>query len=144
MKRFTLTLSLAAATLVAIQATTFAQDKPVGDPPARPEGAGRPGGPGGARRMDPEARLKMMAEQLGLSADQQAKIKAIFDKNAPKYKEVMDKGMQNLTEADRTAMRDLFVAQAEEIAAVLTPEQQAKMKEMRPPGRGPSKPDAAK
>ncbi len=82
--------------------------------------------------MDQEARLKSMTENLGLSADQQAKIKAIFEKNAPKFKELKDKGRDNLTDADKKAMSDLRKAQTEEINAVLTPEQQAKMKEARP------------
>ena len=131
MKQFTLTLSLAAAALFAFPSTTFAQDKPAGEQPQRPEGA---------RRMDPEARLKFMTEKLGLTADQQAKIKAIIEKSAPKFKELMDKGRANLTDADKTALGDLMKAQTEEINAVLTPEQQAKMKELRPPGRGGAKP----
>jgi Spy/CpxP family protein refolding chaperone len=135
MKQFTLTLTLAAAALFAVPSTTFAQDKPAGDPPQRPEGA---------RRMDPEARLKFLTEKLGLDADQQTKIKAIFEKNAPKFKELMTKGRENLTDADKTAMRDLMKAQTDEINAVLTPAQQEKMKEMRPPGRGGAKPAAPK
>jgi len=94
--------------------------------------------------MDPEARLKIMAEKLGLDADQQAKIKAIYEKSAPKMKEIMAKGFANLTDADKTAMRDLVKAQMDEVAAVLTPEQQAKLKDLRPQGRGEAKPDAAK
>jgi len=144
MKKFTLTLSIAAAAFFAIQSTTFAQDQPAGAGPAGgPAGAARPDGPGG-RRMDPEARLKIMAEKLGLDADQQAKIKAIYEKSAPKMKEIMAKGFANLTDADKTAMRDLVKAQMDEVAAVLTPEQQAKLKDLRPQGRGEAKPDAAK
>lgn len=132
MKQFTLTLSLAALALFAFPSATFAQDKPAGEHPQRPEGA---------RHMDPEARLKSMTEKLGLSADQQAKIKAIFEKNAPKFKEFMDKGRENLSDADKTAMRDLRKAQIEEINAVLTPEQQTKMKEAHPGGRRGAKPE---
>ena len=94
--------------------------------------------------MDPAERLKVMAEQLGLDADQQAKIKVIFDKNVAKIKELMDKGFENLTEADRTAMRDMFKGQMDEITAILTPEQQDKLKQLRPRGRGEAKPDAPK
>ncbi len=97
--------------------------------------------------MDPEARLKFMTEQLGLDADQQAKIKAIYEKNAAKIKELMAKGFENLTDADKTAMRDYFTSQLEEISAILTPEQQQKLKDMRPQGRGPrpdAKPEPAK
>ena len=135
MKPFTLSLSLVALALFAVPTTTFAQDKPAGDHPQRTAGA---------RHMDPEARLKSMTEKLGLSADQQAKIKAIFEKNAPKFKELMDKGRANLTDADKKAMGDLRKAQTEEIKAVLTPEQQAKMKESRPAGRGGPKPAEVK
>ena len=94
--------------------------------------------------MDPEARLKFMTEKLGLDADQQAKLKAIYDKNAPKIKELMTKGRENLTDADKTALRDLFKAQMEEVAAVLTPEQKEKLKELHPKGRGEGKPAADK
>lgn len=135
MKHLTRTLSLAAVALLAIPSTTFAEDAPAGDSPKPPEGAGRPGG----RRMDPEARLKLLTEKLGLDADQQAKIKAIFEKNAPKFKELMAKGWENLTDADKTAMRDLMKAQNDEINAVLTPAQQEKMKAMRTQGRGREK-----
>jgi Spy/CpxP family protein refolding chaperone len=95
----------------------------------------KPGGPGGEKRGpggrgNPEERLKMMTEKLGLSKDQQDKIKAIQEKNAPKMKELMAKGRENLTEEDK----QVFKAQMEEIGAVLTPEQKEKMKEMRGPG----------
>jgi Spy/CpxP family protein refolding chaperone len=131
MKQFTLTIGLAAAALFAVPATTYAQDTPPAARPQRPEGA---------RRMDPEARLKFMTEKLALDADQQAKIKAIFEKNGPKMKELMAKGRENLTDADKTALRDLMKSQTEEINAVLTPAQQEKMKELRPQGRGGAKP----
>ena len=131
MKPFTLSLSLVALALFAVPTTTFAQDKPARDQPQRAEGA---------RHMNPEARLKFMTEKFGLTADQQAKIKEIIEKNVPKFKELMDKGWGNLTEAEMTAMRDSMKAQAEEINAVLTPEHQAKMKEWRPAGRRGAKP----
>jgi Spy/CpxP family protein refolding chaperone len=139
MKHFTLALSIAAAALVAIPATTFAADQPAGDKPSRPEGAAHSG-----RHMDPEARLKMLTEKLGLDADQQAKIKAIYEKNAPKFKEFMAKGRENITDADKTAMRELFKSQAEEVAAILTPEQKEKFKELHPKRRGEGKPAATK
>ncbi len=104
--------------------------KPEGDKPE----AKREGRPGG--RMNPEERLKMMTEKLGLTQDQQDKIKAIQEKNAPEFKELMAKGRENLSEADKTKMRELMKSQMEEIGAVLTPEQKEKMKEMRPAGAG--------
>jgi Spy/CpxP family protein refolding chaperone len=139
MKSITLTLSIAAAAFFAIPSTTFAEET-AAPSPARPEGAAHPNG----RRLDPEARLKILTEKLGLNADQQAKIKAIYEKNAPKFKELMSKGRENLTDADKTALRELFKSQMEEVGAVLTPEQKEKLKELRPQGRGEAKPGAAK
>ena len=126
MKNFILTVSVATAALFTTPAFTFAADKPVGEHPKRPGG---PGGPGGEH--GPGDRLKMMTEKLGLTADQQDKIKAIFEKNGPKIKELMAKGRENLTEDDKAKMGELMKAQHEEIAAVLTDEQKEKMKKLR-------------
>lgn len=121
MKHFTLTLSVAAAALLTLPTLSLAADeKPEGK---RPGGAGGPGG-----RTSPEERLKKMTETLGLSQDQQDKIKAIQEKNAPAMKELMAKGRENLTEDDKTKMKELFKTQMEAINAVLTPEQQEKQK----------------
>lgn len=123
MKHLTLTLGVAAAALFTIPSTTTAQDKPAGTPPASTEGAGHRG-----PHITPAERLKHMTETLGLTQDQQDKIKAIFEKNAPAMKDLRSKGFQNLTDADKTKMRELVKAEMEEIAAVLTPEQKDKMK----------------
>ena len=120
MKQFTLTLSIAAATLLTLPSLSTAAD-------GKPEGK-RPGVPGGERRMDPEARLKFMTEKLSLSQEQQDKIKAIQEKNAPAMKELYAKGRENLTEEDKTKMREMMKTQMEETAAVLTPEQKEKWK----------------
>jgi Spy/CpxP family protein refolding chaperone len=122
-----------------------ARDTPPGKPERKPAGAG---GDGGGGRLDPAERLKMMTEKLGLTQDQQDKIKAIQEKNAPEFKDLMSKGRDNLTEADKTKLRELAKAQMEAIGAILTPEQKEKFKELRPaggPGGGGRKPaDAAK
>ena len=123
MKHITLTLGVAAAALFTLPSITAAQDQPAGAPPAHADGAGR-GGP----HFTPAERLKHMTETLGLTQEQQDKIKAIFEKNAPAIKELRSKGFQNLTDADKTKMRELVKAEMEDIAAVLTPEQKAKMK----------------
>lgn len=94
----------------------------------------RPGGPGG--RMSPEERLKVMTEKLGLSAEQQEKVKAVYEKYGPQMKELMSKGRENLTEQDRSKMQELMKSQNGEINAILTPEQQEKMKELHPQGPG--------
>jgi len=145
MKHITLTLGVAAAALFTIPATTFAQDK---DKPATPPA--REGGGRGAGRMSPEDRLKRMTETLGLTQEQQDKIKAILEKNAPAIKELMAKGYQNLTDEDKAKMKELMTAQKDAIDAVLTQEQKDKAKaemEKRGAGRrgGPgAKPDAPK
>ena len=122
MKHIALTLSIATA-LLTLPSVSFAADekKPEGK---RPGGAG---GPGGAR-VSPEERLKKMTELLGLSQEQQDKIKAIQEKNAPAMKELMAKGRENLTEEDKTKMKELFKAQMEATNEVLTAEQKEKWK----------------
>ncbi len=145
-------LSLAVAGLCAVPLTLRSADPvppkpPGGDtapppaaekPAAKPDGERRaPGGPGAqGGRMNPEERLKMMTEKLGLTQEQQDKIKAIMEKNAPQFRELMAKGRENLTDADKEKMKELMKSQMEEIAAVLTPEQREKMKELRPGGPG--------
>lgn len=139
-------MCVAVAALFTLPSTTFAQDKPAGDKPAG-EAPAR-GGRGGAR-LTPEARLKQMTETLGLTQEQQDKIKAILEKNAAAMKELTAKGYQNLTDEDKTKMREMMKAQTEAIDAVLTPEQKEKQKaemaKRRGAGRpgGQPKPDAA-
>ena len=122
MNKHTLSLCVAAAALFTIPSTSIAQDTPTGATQARATGAGR------GARFSPEERLKQMTQTLGLTQEQQDKIKAIIEKNAPAMKELRDKGYKNLTEEDKTKMRDLMKKQGEEIDAVLTPEQKEKQK----------------
>lgn len=134
MKQLALTLSLAAA-LIAVPSVTCAQDKPAG---------GQPQHPAGARPLDLETQLKVLTEKLGLDADQQVKLRAIFEKNGPKFKELMAKSPASITDADRKAMLDLANAQAAEVRTVLTPAQLEKMKEGHSKGRGGEKPAESK
>lgn len=144
-------LTVAAAALLAIPTFSFAQDKPAGDKPAGDRPAGdRPGR--GAGRMDPEARLKVMTEKLALTQEQQDKIKAIYAKSAEDNKALREKGFQNLSEEERTKMRESFQKQNEEVQAVLTPEQKEKYAKEFPQGgrrgggrgEGGGRPDGAK
>ena len=123
MKHFTLTLSVAAAALFTLPTTSFGADEKKPER-KRPEGAGAPG----AGRFSPEDRIKHMTETLGLSAEQQEKVKAIFAKGADQMKALREKGRDNLTEEDKTKMKEFFKSQQEEIAAILTPEQKEKQK----------------
>ena len=120
MKNFTLTLSIAATALLTLPTLSLAADE------KKPERK-RPEGAGGAR-FSPEERLKHMTETLGLTQEQQEKVKAIQAKNAPAMKELFAKGRENLSDEDKTKMRELMKTQMEEIAAILTPEQKEKQK----------------
>jgi Spy/CpxP family protein refolding chaperone len=150
MKKHLAILSLAVAGLCAAPSLLRAEDavppkrpggseapRPASDKPGeKPEAKGerKPGGPGGPSERGPAERLKAMTEKLDLTPQQQGKIKAIQDKNAPEFKELMAKGRANFSETDKSEFRALIKAQMEEIAAVLTPEQKEKMKEMRAAG----------
>lgn len=90
----------------------------------------------GGRGGNPEERIKMMTEKLGLTDDQQAKIKDVFAKDAPQIRDLLAKGRKNLTAEDHTKLRELMKGQAEAVGAILTPEQKAKWKEARASRRG--------
>ena len=136
MKKLFPILILTITGLLALPAAIQAEDAKPGGKKGGPGGAG---GQGGAGRMNPEERLKMMTEKLGLTQEQQDKVKAIMEKGAPQMKELMAKGRDNLNEEDKTKMREMMKTQFEEIGAVLTPEQKEKWKEGRGPG-GPGGP----
>ena len=127
MKHRPIILCVAAAALFTLPSVTLAETKPSGE---RPQS-----GPG---PLDSDARLKMMTEKLGLSEDQQAKIKAIYEKYGPQIKELIAKGTANLTEDERTKVKELLKSQMEEIGAVLTPAQKEKMQGGHPSGPGDS------
>jgi Spy/CpxP family protein refolding chaperone len=136
MKKHLAVLSLAVASLCAVPSLLRADDAAV--PPKPPGGDKAPAdsskapaaGKGGGARMTPEERLKRMTEELGLSQEQQDKIKAIYEKDAPQMKELMAKGRENLTDDDKNKFRELIKNQMEEIVAVLTPDQKAKFQEL--------------
>jgi len=69
-----------------------------------------------------------MTEELNLTQEQQDKIKAIMERNAPQFREIMAKGRENISEEDKAKVKELMKSQMEEIAAVLTPEQKEKYK----------------
>ncbi len=121
MKTSIKSIAIAATALLFTSQFTQAEDKPEGGRP--------PGGPGGGRFGSAEDRLKMMTERLGLTQEQQDKVKTIMGKNADAFKALREKGRENLTEEDKTKMREMMKAQMEEINAVLTEEQKTKMKE---------------
>ncbi len=123
MKRTLFLLPFAFAALVTSSVNVFAEDeKPKA--PERPNATRTPG-----------ERLKAMSEKLSLTEDQKEKLKAIFEKNQPKIKEL--RADTALSQEDKRAkMMELRKAEMEEIRALLTPEQQEKMKEMRAAAKG--------
>jgi Spy/CpxP family protein refolding chaperone len=81
--------------------------------------------------LNPEQRLAKMTETLGLTADQQAKIKAIMEKGREEFAKLKD-----LPEDERRQkMMEFMKGQRDAIAAELTPEQKERMREMAPAGR---------
>jgi Spy/CpxP family protein refolding chaperone len=78
----------------------------------------------------PEARLQMLSEKLNLTADQQAKLKPILEDQAQQMKTVRDDTSlsQEQKKAKMKAIHESFHGQ---INGVLTPEQQAKLKQMK-------------
>ena len=92
--------------------------------------AGHEHGAMGGSMMNPENHLKMLTEKLNLTEDQQAKAKPILENQANQMKTIHDD--TSLAPADRQAkMRELHESSIEKMNAILTPEQQAKWKQMR-------------
>ena len=119
------------------------------------------GGPGahGARHGGHFAhKLMAVADEIGLTDAQKARIKAIFEANKPKAQalrtemretltaldKAIDGGADNDTIAElaieahsiRAETKELKQKVRKEVGAVLTPEQKAKLKEMRQARRG--------
>lgn len=80
--------------------------------------------------MTPENRLKMLTEKLNLTEDQQAKVKPILEDQSKQMKAIHDDA--SLAPADRQAkMKEIHESSIEKMNAILTPDQQAKWKQMR-------------
>ncbi len=95
----------------------FAQETPPAGPPAGGAGGGR-GGRGGAM-FNPVEMLKNRIKQLNLSADDQAKVDAVFKDLEPKVTEA-----QKAYTAAQTELREKVMEQ-------LTPEMKEKLQNMR-------------
>jgi len=131
-----LATGLALAASPALRAAVEAQPQPPPPAPGAPApDAAQPNQPGWrGRRMDPGQRLQHLTEALGLSEDQQAKIKAIFKEEVEKRRAIMDD--TSLSREDlRAKMMDLGQEMQARLRALLTPEQQQKFDAMPRPGR---------
>jgi len=115
-------LAFAAGLMVVGQTSHALQTAPVAQ-----EHGGMSGPAMGA--TTPEGRLKMLTEKLDLTEDQQAKLKPILEDQAKQMKALHD---ASLAAADKHAkMKELHDSSVEKLNAILTPDQQAKWKQMR-------------
>jgi Spy/CpxP family protein refolding chaperone len=80
--------------------------------------------------MTPESRLKMLTEKLDLTEDQQAKLKPILEGQSTQMKTLHD-DTSLAPEDKRAKMKELHESSTEKINAVLTPDQQAKWKQLK-------------
>jgi protein CpxP len=125
-RKFSITLFLLAfaAALMVVGQTSRAQQT---GPAAQEHGAM---GGSGMTAMTPESRLKMLTEKLNLTDDQQAKLKPILEDQSKQMKALHDDTSLAPTEK-QAKMKELHESSVEKVNAVLTPDQQAKWKQMR-------------
>lgn len=88
---------------------------------ANPSKPSRPEGPHG----DPEKRIERMTERLGLTKDQQQRLRGLMEKHWKEAQAIRQN--ENLSPEDRRAqMKTLRQQHRAEVASILTPEQKAK------------------
>jgi len=136
MKNLYRLLSLLSLSALAAAPLVRADEPPAPPPPALPAANGD------HPRMDPakrrEHRLQELNEKLSLTPDQQAQIKAIWDKAEQQGKALRAQGDELRAQgADlRAKGAEVMKATHAQVRAVLTPEQQKIFDAMPPPGRG--------
>jgi len=87
----------------------------------------------GAAANSPDAHLQMLTEKLNLTDEQRTKLKPILQDQANQLKAVRDD--TSLSPDQKTAkMKAIHASFHDQVNAVLTPEQQAKLKEMKHEG----------
>jgi Spy/CpxP family protein refolding chaperone len=152
MTRKGLMMTVAAAALAALPWVGVVRaQEPAGPPHGRELGPGGPGGPGFGPRL---------AEELGLSDDQKAQLEALRGKQREALRPLMESARQaheafqtalDAEGADATAigqaalamkaaekkLRAAHDAAFEEMKAILTPEQAAKLEQARAQHKGP-------
>jgi len=127
-----LKLPLIAVAVALAAPFSFAQEKDAPPPPP-------PGEHGGQHKGGPRGdRFKMLVERLGLTEDQQAKIKPIVVDEMQAIKAVMDDASLD-REAKRPKIREIMQAHNAQIKPILTPEQLKKLEDMKDE-RGPGGP----
>jgi protein CpxP len=87
----------------------------------------------GAAAKSPDAHLQMLTEKLNLTDEQRTKLKPILQDQSQQQQAVHDD--TSLSPEQKTAkMKSIHASFRDQISAVLTPEQQAKLKEMKHEG----------
>ena len=112
---------------VAAVGLAVAQDQAPPPPPPPPAQAGPPpaGGQRGGMRMDPGQRADMLKQNLGLSDDQTAQVKTIYQDSQTKMESL--RSNSSLSQDDRRSqMMDIRKAENDKINALLTPDQKTK------------------
>lgn len=129
-----LTVIAAGLAVTALPAARAADQTPppaggTDNPAAQPEHPGWRG-----RHMDPARRIQRLAEVLGLTTEQQTKLKAVFKEEGAKMRAVFQDS--SLSREDRRAkLMELRKDIRPKIDAILTPEQQKKLEKMQRRGR---------
>jgi Spy/CpxP family protein refolding chaperone len=125
--------TLALGGLLTLSTTTFAQDNTNAPPPA---GGRPPGGPPGPGMRGRGPNFDTIAQRLNLTEDQKPKVKAIFDEQRQKMRDLRDN--QDLSREDRMAqMQSIRKDTDEKLKGVLTADQFKQWQEMESRMRGP-------
>jgi len=91
-------------------------------------------GKGYAQEVTPESRLQKLSDELNLTADQKAKLKPIFEDEAKQIEAVRND--TSLAKPDKLAkVKQIHQSFEPKVDAILTPEQQEKMKQIRQQAR---------
>lgn len=120
-----LTLSLSGAAIAQTTTKTQKDKQHVGRMHGKKHGAMR------------QVLKQQLAEKLGLTDAQKERIHVLNEQFKAQVKAQKDSKLER--EAKRKQMKALFKGHRENILSVLTPEQKAKLKEMRKVRRGPAK-----
>ena len=125
--------TLALGGLLTLNPAAFAQDTTNTPPPA---GGPPPGGPPGPGMRGRGPNFDMIAQRLNLTDDQKPKVKAIFDEQRQKMRDLRDN--QDLSRDDRMAQMQSIRKDADDkLKAVLTTDQFKQWQEMESRMRGP-------
>jgi len=120
--------------VMSLSSAVAAQGTDPGPVPAPAPAPGAGPGPNATPDQRADRQLQQMTAELGLTAEQQVKLRPILLERAQKA-DALRKGSAPRGRAQRQEMRSLAESYTERIDAILTPEQQAKAEQMRAEAR---------